>query len=187
MNPSFFLVITPGFERLALYELVRFFKKINIQADVEAHTGGLEVMLPLNIGLAINQHLRIPTRVLLRLGTQKDLLLYQDFQKWLSTLKLTKFFPLKEIYVSTRSSKLKMKEKLKKVFLNTYPFKPDPKGSDLYIRFFRDECTVSLDTSGEDLFMRGQEKWVGDAPIRDSMAAALLQVSCQGIEDFSNW
>ena len=184
---KFFLVITPGFERLALYELVRFLRRINIKSDVEEYTGGLEVALPLDVGLSLNIYLRIPTRILLRLGTQKDLLLYQDFQKWLSTLKLTKFFPLKQIFVSARSSKLKMKEKLKKVFLNTYPLKADPKGSDLYIRFFRDECTVSLDTSGEDLFVRGQEKWVGEAPIRDTMAAALLQLSCQGIDDFSCW
>jgi putative N6-adenine-specific DNA methylase len=46
---------------------------------------------------------------------------------------------------------------------------------------------MSLDTSGEDLFLRGQEKWVGEAPLRDTMAAALLQLSCQGIDDFSNW
>lgn len=184
---NFFLVLTPGFERLALYELVRFLKNVNLETEMEPHTGGLEVVLPLDMGLSLNQYLRIPTRVLLRLGTQKDLLLYQDFQKWVSTLKLSKFFPFKQVYVSTRSSKLKMKEKLKKVFLNTYPFKPDPKGSDLYIRFFRDECTVSLDTSGEDLFMRGNEKWVGEAPIRDTMAAALLQLVCQGIDDFPQW
>lgn len=194
--PCFFLVVNPGFERLALYELTRVLKQIpssflkreeleNI--DPQMHAGGIELSLPMAVGLSLNHYLRIPTRILLRLGVQKDLLLYQDFQKWVRTLKIEKYFPLRDVYVSSRSSKIKMKEKLKKVFLNTYPYTPNPKGSDLYIRVFRDECTVSLDTSGEDLYQRGQQKWVGEAPIRETMAAGLLQLATQGIDNFKEW
>lgn len=185
----FFLVVTPGLERQALYEMYRALPEDLLHQGLkyEVHTGGIEVLLPLNVGLSLNFLLRIPTRILLRLGTCPQLLLYQDFQKWLRTLKLEKYFPLRHVFVSTRSSKLKMKEKLKRVFLNTYPFKEDANGSDIYVRFFRDECTVSVDTSGEDLYQRGQKKWVGEAPLRETMAAALLQVSLAGVQDLSKW
>ncbi len=195
-KPCFFLVVNPGFERLALYELTRVLKQMppsflkpedleNIEPQM--HAGGIELLLPMAVGLSLNQSLRIPTRILLRLGVQKELLLYQDFQRWVRTLKIEKYFPLRDVSVSSRSSKIKMKEKLKKVFLNTYPYTPNPQGSDLYIRVFRDECTVSVDTSGEDLYQRGQQKWVGEAPIRETMAASLLQLASQGIDSIKEW
>lgn len=192
MVPSlekFFLVVTPGFERLALYELHKHVSQQlpEWQGEPVLFAGGVEVALPLSVGFNLNRHLRIPTRILLRIASQKDVLLYQDFQKWLRTLDLKKYFPYGEIFVSTRSSKLKMKDKIKNVFANTFQFQTKPKGPDVYIRFFRDECTVSLDTSGDELFRRGNDKWVGEAPIRETMAAALLQLSTQGIEDLSEW
>jgi putative N6-adenine-specific DNA methylase len=186
---KFFLVVTPGFERLALYELHRHLAQQlpEWRGEPVLFAGGVEVLLPLAIGLQLNRHLRIPTRVLLRIASQKDILLYQDLQKWLRTLSVKKYFPYGEIFVSTRSSKLKMKDKIKNVFANSFQFQSSPKGPDVYIRFFRDECTVSLDTTGDELFRRGQNKWVGEAPIRETMAAALLQLTTQGIEDLSQW
>ncbi len=188
-DEKFFLVVTPGFERLALYELHRHLVRQlpEWQGEPVLFAGGVEVLLPLSLGLNLNRHLRIPTRVLLRIASQKDILLYQDMQKWLRTLDIKKYFPYGEIYVSTRSSKLKMKDKIKNVFANSFQFQTKPKGPDVYIRFFRDECTVSLDTTGDELFRRGQDKWIGEAPIRETMAAALLQLTSQGIEDFSQW
>ena len=186
---KFFLVVTPGFERLALYELHRHLVRQlpEWQGEPVLFAGGVEVLLPLSVGLNLNRYLRIPTRVLLRIASQKDILLYQDLQKWLRTLDIKKYFPYGEIYVSTRSSKLKVKDKIKNVFANSFQFQTKPKGPDVYIRFFRDECTVSLDTTGDELFRRGQDKWIGEAPIRETMAAALLQLTSQGIEDFSQW
>jgi putative N6-adenine-specific DNA methylase len=188
-DEKFFLVVTPGFERLALYELHRHLVRQlpGWQGEPVLFAGGVEVVLPFSVGLNLNRYLRIPTRVLLRIASQKDLLLYQDLQKWLRTLDIKKYFPYGEIYVSTRSSKLKMKDKIKNVFANSFQFQTNPKGPDVYVRFFRDECTVSLDTTGDELFRRGQDKWIGEAPIRETMAAALLQLTSQGIEDFSQW
>jgi len=57
----------------------------------------------------------------------------------------------------------------------------------IYIRFFRYQCTLSLDTSGDDLYMRGYDKWTAEAPIRDNMAAGLLKLAFQGVEDLSEW
>ena len=47
--------------------------------------------------------------------------------------------------------------------------------SQLFIvRLFRDQCTISLDSSGELLHRRGYRRAVAKAPIRENLAAALL-------------
>ncbi len=45
------------------------------------------------------------------------------------------------------------------------------------IRIFRDECTISLDSSGELLHRRGYRLASGRAPLRETLAAALLLAS----------
>lgn len=45
------------------------------------------------------------------------------------------------------------------------------------VRLFRDECTVSADSSGELLHRRGYRKEVAKAPIRETLAAAAVMAS----------
>ena len=45
----------------------------------------------------------------------------------------------------------------------------------IYLRNVRNQITVSLDCSGELLYKRGYDKHVADAPLRDNIAAAILQ------------
>ena len=45
----------------------------------------------------------------------------------------------------------------------------------IYLRNVRNQVTVSLDCSGELLYKRGYDKHVADAPLRDNIAAAILQ------------
>jgi len=47
-------------------------------------------------------------------------------------------------------------------------------GQLFIVRVFRDEFTISVDTSGELLHMRGYRQAVGKAPLRETLAAALL-------------
>lgn len=47
-------------------------------------------------------------------------------------------------------------------------------GPLLVVRVHRDEVTVRLDTSGEHLHRRGYRRHVGTAPLRETLAAALL-------------
>jgi putative N6-adenine-specific DNA methylase len=44
----------------------------------------------------------------------------------------------------------------------------------LVVRLFRDECTISIDSSGELLHRRGYRLASGKAPVRETLAAALL-------------
>lgn len=50
-------------------------------------------------------------------------------------------------------------------------------GQLFVIRFVRDECTVSVDSSGELLHRRGYRQAVAKAPLRETLAAATLLVS----------
>ena len=42
------------------------------------------------------------------------------------------------------------------------------------VRIFRDECTVSIDSSGESLHKRGYRKGTGPAPISEVLAAGMI-------------
>lgn len=45
------------------------------------------------------------------------------------------------------------------------------------VSMYRDMCTVSLDTSGEGLHKRGYRKVVGEAPLKETLAAAIIELS----------
>lgn len=45
------------------------------------------------------------------------------------------------------------------------------------LNFYKDVCTVSLDTSGAGLHKRGYRMETGEAPIRETLAAAILMLS----------
>jgi putative N6-adenine-specific DNA methylase len=47
----------------------------------------------------------------------------------------------------------------------------------IVVRFVRDHCTVSADTSGELLHRRGYRKATAKAPLRETIAAAMLHAS----------
>jgi len=71
---TFFIVVPPQFERVALYELNSCLLSLNsIMPDYEIHAGGIELKLPLDVGLSLNAYLKIPTRILLRVATQNVL------------------------------------------------------------------------------------------------------------------
>jgi len=55
----------------------------------------------------------------------------------------------------------------------------DPQSPDVQISVHleRDRCTVSLDSSGQSLHRRGYRPAVGLAPLKESLAAALIQMS----------
>jgi putative N6-adenine-specific DNA methylase len=44
----------------------------------------------------------------------------------------------------------------------------------LYVEFLKDRCTVSLDLAGEELYKRGHQRFVAEAPLKETIAAAML-------------
>ena len=48
---------------------------------------------------------------------------------------------------------------------------------DIKITFLKDRVTVTMDTTGPGLNKRGYRKLIGDAPLKETMAAAMLELS----------
>jgi putative N6-adenine-specific DNA methylase len=57
------------------------------------------------------------------------------------------------------------------------------KKANLYVRFIEDQCTLSLDTSGERLHKRGSRQMIGEAPLRETIAAAMIRMLAKHHED----
>ncbi len=179
---EFFLVALPGLEDLVLAETKEWFPDL----DAQLEHGGVTVMASLNDGLGLNLVLKTPTRILLRLATFRcrdfpklyNKVLAMPWTDWVDpTCEL-------EVHASTRLSRLKIKSRITDACLDAWMDYRKKLGVSavrgkkvsLYIRFVDDECTLSLDTSGERLHKRGTRQFIGDAPLRETIAAALIQM-----------
>lgn len=49
-----------------------------------------------------------------------------------------------------------------------------PHTSSLYVTLIDDRCTLWLDLAGEELYKRGHERFVNDAPLKETIAAGML-------------
>jgi len=181
MSFEIFLATAPGLETV-LYEEVRMkgFKKAKaIKGGVTIEGGWPEVW-------RANLWVRGASRVLARVGAFKVV--------HLSNLEsLTRDLPWQDILgpehsfsVSVSCSKSRIyhsgaaKERIENAIHKAINSKTSPKkdtDADITImaRIERDICTLSIDTSGELLHKRGYKQSVNKAPMRENMAALLLQ------------
>lgn len=187
MNTSnlhqFFLVTPIHFEELALQELK--LKAPEIKATTVK--GGVEFSTDLTTGVELNYHLKIPTKILLRVGQFKA----RDFPKlYNSLLKLPWRNYLRaeipEVHVSCQKSRLMNTDRIADTakdsfarFNQMFPAKARNKDQpsitqSVYLRFVDDTCTASIDTSGERLHKRSYREFTGHAPIRENLAAGLV-------------
>jgi len=183
MSQEFFLSVLPGFEDLAARELKDWFPELTAKQE----HGGVTVEAPLATGLAMNLVLKIPTRILLRLETFRC----KDFPKLYRKIEE---YPWHEVIdprtrfaveVSSSRSRLKIKSRIAEACEKAWAAyqakrKARPaadRPATLFVRFNNDECTLSLDTSGDRLHKRGQREHIGTAPLRETIAAALLQLT----------
>jgi putative N6-adenine-specific DNA methylase len=87
---------------------------------------------------------------------------------------------------------LKVKDAIADSFRTLYGRRPSVDTEDpdirIFIRISGDECIVNMDTSGESLHKRGYRTEKGEAPIRETLAAALLLLSgYDGSKDFHDF
>ena len=179
---EFFLVALPGLEDLVLAEVEEWFPNL----EAKAEHGGVTVHAPLNVGLSLNLALKTPTRILLRVSQFRcrdfpklfKIISALDWERWLdSSCEL-------ETVVSTRLSRLKIKLRISETCEDAWAEYKKRVGAKsvrgrkatLYVRFLNDECMLSLDTSGERLHKRGDRRHIGDAPLRETIAASLIQL-----------
>ena len=54
------------------------------------------------------------------------------------------------------------------------PPQDKPSSQNIFVTLVDDRCTVSLDLAGEELYKRGHQRFVNDAPLKETIAAAML-------------
>ena len=180
MRYKFFLIIPPGLEDLALKEL-----ELKCPATCEVTKGGLTCEGDLTWMEKAHTHLKIPTRILMRLTEFK----VRDFPKLYQ--KMCSFgwneflsHPQPEWEISCSKSRLnhtgRIEETIKGALNEAQKRQPlskdwEKKGflpQTFYVRLVDDLLTLSLDLTGEPLYKRGLQVIKGEAPLRENFAAA---------------
>ena len=179
MNLETFFLQTPlGLENQVAIQLKQFSK-------VQIYPGGIEVECTLQQGLALNCSCKSITRVLWRCGRfkAKDFpALFQRIQKipWRMFVERGSV----EFQASAHASRLKIKSRIEDTCKRAYESfhrGHEPKANSsthqlqVYVRLEDDIATVSVNTSGEPLYRRGIKIFNVDAPLRENIAAILLQ------------
>lgn len=194
---NFYLICPIGLEKALLREIQ--LKGLDEgPIDIMLQKGGLEVQCPLKEGLALNYHLRGATRVLLRVKDKKC----RDFPKLFKTIGQIDWqdYLVKEEVewrITSHKSRIIHTDKAKKTCedaLKKY-FKGQPlskarkdqfantQAQKVFLRFSDDHLTISLDTSGDLLHIRGNRSDRGKASLRENYASLLLTTLLGSAED----
>jgi len=166
------VVCPPGLEDLVAGELVDLGAK-----RTRPHKGSVVTDLTTRQLYAANRHLRCATRVLVRVAgftarTFADLerrLGEVDWAPWLSDEAQPTY------RVTSRGSQLRHTGAIEERFAAALGTgHADGPGQLVVVRVSRDRFTISVDSSGAPLHERGWRQATAKAPLRESVAAALL-------------
>jgi putative N6-adenine-specific DNA methylase len=150
--------------------------------------GGVELEGPAGLHQEANLRLRTASRVLLRLGSFRapDV---GALTRGLAALDLRRVWDGKEapkLSVAAHGSRVSGRAvpsaaaqawRLSTVGSAGALEEEDPQGLTLLIRLEGPECTVSVDTSGGPLHRRGYRQEIGRAPLRETLAAGILELA----------
>ena len=185
---SFFVSTLPGLEHVCRDELTALFT----MKDVPSVKGGLTFQGRVHTCYIANLELRTANRILMRIETFKATN-FRQLEKKLEKVPwelYVSIFNKCDIMVTAHHSRLyhteAVKERVQKVLKErlsetdgtwTGEQKEVIFPQKLYIRAVGDLFTVSIDSSGDLLHKRGLKTEVGKAPIRESIAAAVLKLA----------
>jgi len=153
--------------------------------------GGIEFRADTSCLYAANLHLRTASRIVVRIGSFHASA-FHELERRARRLRWEVFIPpgaALAFRVSARKSRLyhqgAIAERLLAAAAERVPgaraapevTEEDAAGAEvqrIIVRLFRDECTVSADSSGELLHRRGYRLATAKAPLRETLAAAML-------------
>jgi putative N6-adenine-specific DNA methylase len=177
---QYYAVVVPGLEKLAAREL----------ASLSAHEicedeGGVHFSGTMETLYRINLRARLVTRVLLHLGSFRAMSWPELFNKagklpWQHYLTTDARFSVKaschrsRLIHSTRAAAVLADAVRGRVACHLVVDAADST-QQLHLRFDQDECTISIDASGERLDRRGYRLHPGKAPVRETLAAAIVE------------
>ncbi|MFO7713404.1 class I SAM-dependent RNA methyltransferase [Desulfosarcina sp.] len=181
---AYHAITSPDFEILCRQEL------IGMGIDPTAmsmHTGGVTFTGRLADCQRANLHLRTVTRILLRIGafaaTNE-----RQLERKSSEIPWELFLPsgrMPDIRVSSRRSRLYHTEAITEGLqsgiatrsIGSLGSAPASIPQTLFVRAVEDRFTLSLDSSGDPLYKRGLKAGQARAPIRETLAAAILMTA----------
>jgi putative N6-adenine-specific DNA methylase len=182
-----FAITAPGLERFAAAEL----EGLTVR-DVEIVPGGVMFSASRQLLYAANLHLRTASRVVVRVGDFAAKT-FHELERRAGKLPWDEFISPNltlALRVTCRKSRLYHSDAVAErvassiaVHVSDLRFIGDsaddtgdaPRPEQLVIvRMFHDRCTVSVDSSGALLHLRGYRLAVGRAPLRETLAAAAL-------------
>lgn len=187
---SFFAVTAPGLESFTTLELRRL-GLLTVTAPVEA--GGVSFDAEREALYRANLHLRTASRVLVRFGAFYAAS-FSELHKTASRLPWERYLtPGQPVAVRVTCHKSKLYhsdavaerivraigERLGKPSLLRKPAdeEADNPPQLIVVRLLRDQCMVSIDSSGALLHRRGYRQAVAKAPLRETLAAGMLLAS----------
>jgi len=179
-----FAVAPPGIEALLERELAA------LGIEARAVPGGVELRGDAATIGRVNLESRLASRLLLRLGSFRTLHL-NELEKLCAKLDVAPFLRADEplaVRATCRKSKIyhsgAAEERVRRGLAKKLGASPAPAQGNLdeddappqtvLVRFDHDVCTLSLDTSGAHLHKRGYRLETAKAPMRETLAAALL-------------
>jgi putative N6-adenine-specific DNA methylase len=180
---SLFIPCPPNLHKIAAAELTD--KKV--AEKIVATEEGLELTGDWKTIYQCNLNSSVGTRVLVRIADFYVGSYPEFFQKikrihWEIYIGFQKNFDVK---VTSKESRLHHTDNIQKTFAEAVQLKMKDFEREVivkegavpcfYLRFFQDRCTVSLDTTGDNLYKRGYKKYQGEAPLRENLAAAMIK------------
>jgi putative N6-adenine-specific DNA methylase len=177
---SYFAVAAPGVEPVLAQEVAA----LEGARDVRQVPGGVEFAGPLEVCWRANLWLRTATRVLVRVG-ELEAREFPKLRRRAQTLDWDRFLDGKTpiaLHVSQSRSRLyhtgAVAENLERAIADRVGVgtAPSDDGAPLgvFARGHEDVWTLSVDSSGELLHRRGWRQEGADAPLRETLAAAIL-------------
>lgn len=188
--PKFFAITAPGFEEGLESEIKNFHSLFSWENGLKIRSsqrGGVEFESNYNESVYFNNFSRLATRLLIR-WDEFHCVFFSDLEKKLKQRSLSKWFKNKSrifVKVNSKKSKLGQEKKIFEVFQRVYgDFELIPKASEaeeddftLFVDFYEDVCSLSIDTSGPALYKRSMDKKVSFGAMRETIAHwALLKM-----------
>jgi putative N6-adenine-specific DNA methylase len=182
----FFAIAPSGLEALLGEEL-----RALGASEIKAESGGVAFAGPLAVGYAANLHSRLASRILWQLshapyGTEEDLYAAAQGLRWEDhvgphqTLRLD-ISAVRSPLRSLEFALLRIKDAIVDRLREKTGTRPDIDRvrPDVRVFAFLDatHVTLYLDLSGESLFKRGWRRDKGEAPLKENLAAGLLQLA----------
>jgi putative N6-adenine-specific DNA methylase len=188
--PAYFVVTAPGLETITADEMTA----LGLEPGA-VEPGGISFDGPAGALYRANLHLRTATRVIARVGEFEarhfaDLERHAKAQPWTRFLNPSRAMRLR---VTCKKSKLyhsgAVAQRISGAIAHALGRAPEmAKGSEdedesgddaqlVIVRLLHDHCTLSVDSSGALLHRRGYRLQTAKAPMRETLAAALLAAS----------